>query len=531
MSETYETDLLEKQGSTFERVSAAVVGLGALTFLFAVASLFDVTSFETRIIGIGLFTLFAVVLLVAGVAVVGLGMVSWLGMVETSPSDTTGLLVGGVFGVLGGTTGGLIASQTFGLGAAGWVPLAVLAAVGVVAVTILPREDIGSTVPAGGIAVIVGMVLLTGIIGPEWSWNPENLDATFYAPIVGGMLVSLSSLSFTWAAAKASAGFGSRGRQNGAYLLMGLNALAMVTIMAALVAFVVMKGISKLFHGIETGLGVGPEVVFGLQLPVDWPFVMNVSQGIYIDIPGVLPAIMGTVWIVIGTVLFAVPLGIGAAVFLTEYAEQGRFTRVVEVTTNGLWSTPSIVFGLFGAAFLVPRFANTNSLLSGILVLGFMLLPLVLITSREAIKSVPDEYRDASAALGVSQWQTIRSVVLPAAMPGVITGIILGVGRIAGETAPLLLVMAGSPFPSDTPGVFSAFEFSTTPPFVTNDALLTAASALPYQLYATITAGVGAQDAKAFGWGTALVLLLVVLSFYAVGIALRKYFRGKLHYE
>jgi phosphate transport system permease protein len=258
---------------------------------------------------------------------------------------------------------------------------------------------------------------------------------------------------------------------------------------------------------------------------------MNVSQGIYVDIPGVLPAIMGTVWIVVGTILFAVPLGVGAAVFLTEYAEQGRFVRIVEVTTNGLWSTPSIVFGLFGAAFLVPRFGNTNSLLSGILVLGFMLLPLVLITSREALRSVPDEYRDASAALGVSRWQTIRSVVLPAALPGVITGVILGVGRIAGETAPLLLVMAGSPFPSSTPGVFSAFEFSTPPPFVTNDALLTAASALPYQLYATITAGVGAQDAEAFGWGTAFVLLLVVLSFYAIGIALRAYFRSKLHHD
>ncbi len=345
-----------------------------------------------------------------------------------------------------------------------------------------------------------------------------------------GSLVALSSLLVTWAGAKASVGFGSRGRQSGAYLLMGLNALAMVAVMVALVAFVAIKGASKVLQGIEAGLGVGPEL-FGIALPIDWPFVMNVSQGIYVDVPGVLPAIMGTVWIVIGTVLFAVPLGVGAAVFLTEYAEQGRFTRVVEVTTNGLWSTPSIVFGLFGAAFLVPRFGNTTSLLSGILVLGFMLLPLVLITSREALQSVPDEYRDASAALGVSQWQTIRSVVLPAALPGVITGVILGVGRIAGETAPLLLVMAGSPFPSDTPGVFSAFEFSTTPPFVTNDALLTAGSALPYQLYATISAGVGAQDAEAFGWGTALVLLLVVLSFYAVGIALRKYFRGKLHHD
>jgi phosphate transport system permease protein len=531
MSESYERTLVNEGGSVFERVGAAIVGLGVLTFLFAIASVFGVTSFETRVVGIGLSTLFGVVLSVTGGGVVVLGVSSWLGWVETTPSDTAGVPVGSAFGTLGVVAGGLVGSQLLGSRAAVWLTLAVLVGISMLAVTVLPREDIGSTIPAGGIAIAVGVVLLAGIVGLEWAWNPENLEATFHAPLVVGTMVALSSLLVTWAAAKASSGFGSRGRQSGAYLLMGLNALAMVAVMAALVAFVTLKGASKAFQGVETGLGVGPEVVFGVSLPIDWPFVMNVSQGIYVDIPGILPAIMGTVWIVVGTVLFAVPLGVGAAVFLTEYAEQGRFTRIVEVTTNGLWSTPSIVFGLFGAAFLVPRFGNTNSLLSGILVLGFMLLPLVLITSREALKSVPDEYRDASAALGVSQWQTIRSVVLPAALPGVITGVILGVGRIAGETAPLLLVMAGSPFPSDTPGVFSAFEFTTTPPFVTNDALLTAASALPYQLYATITAGVGAEDAKAFGWGTALVLLLVVLSFYAVGIVLRKYFRGKLHYE
>ena len=119
--------------------------------------------------------------------------------------------------------------------------------------------------------------------------------------------------------------------------------------------------------------------------------------------------------------------------------------------------------------------------------------------------------------------------MLPAALPGVITGIISGVGRIAGETAPILLVTAGAPFPSATLGVLGGFEFAMTPPFVTNDALLTSASALPYQLFATITAGVGAEDAQALGWGTALVLLLVVLSFHAIGIGLRTYFRRKLH--
>jgi phosphate transport system permease protein len=262
---------------------------------------------------------------------------------------------------------------------------------------------------------------------------------------------------------------------------------------------------------------------------VNWPFLMNPSQGLGIQI-GVMPAMFGTIWIVLGAVVFAVPLAVGAAVYLTEYAEDSIFTRGVDVATNGLWSTPSIVFGLFGLAFIVPRFGGGPSILASQLVLGFMLLPLVLITSREAMKSVPDEYRDASAALGVSKWQTIRSVVVPAAMPGVITGVILGVGRIAGETAPLLLVLNGPNFPGSAPGVLTSFEvgFGLQPPFVhvSNPALLERASALPYQLYAVITAGVGAEEA--FGWGTALVLLGVVLSFFAVSVASRRYFRRKL---
>jgi phosphate transport system permease protein len=255
------------------------------------------------------------------------------------------------------------------------------------------------------------------------------------------------------------------------------------------------------------------------------------------DFQGVLPAIVGTFWLVVGAVLFAVPLGVGAAIFLTEYAERGRFTQIVEIATNGLWSTPSIVFGLFGFAFLVPRFGNQKSLLAGMLTLGFMLLPLVVITSREAMIAVPDEYRDASAALGVSRWQTIRSVVLPAALPGVVTGVILGVGRIAGETAPILLTMAGGTFVpgGQTVDVIGGFQFTATPPFVANPELLQATSALPYQLFALITAGVGlgqnVADPDGFRWATALVLLIVVLSFYAIGIGTRYYFRRQLRHE
>lgn len=521
MSDAYETRLVEERTSWLSRASTAVIGVSVLTFVFGWAALFEVVRLDTRFLGLSAFSLFGVGLLAMGGTVIAFGVASRTGFTETNPSDTAGLFVGLVFGLLGVVAGGLVASQTFGLGPVGWMAVAVLMGSVSAAVTVLPREDIGSTLPAGYVSIAVGGAFLTGLIGPEWSWHPAGFEATFTAGVVVPLLAVFCSVICAWAAAKTHEGFGSRGRQTGAYLLMGLSIVALLAVLLLLIAFVVTRGLPVVMQGFDIGPG----------LSIEWPFVLNVSSGIYIDIPGVLPAILGTIWLVIGTVIFAVPLGVGAAVFLTEYAERGRFTRVVEVTTNGLWSTPSIVFGLFGFVFLVPRFGNTTSLLAGMLVLGFMLLPLVVITSREAIKAVPEEYRDASAALGVSQWQTIRSVVLPAAMPGVITGIILGVGRIAGETAPLLLVMAGSPFPPRTPDVLSSFEFSLTPPFVTNQALLSSASALPYQLYAAITAGVGTEDAIAFGWGTALVLLVVVLSFYAIGIASRIYFRKKLHHD
>jgi len=267
----------------------------------------------------------------------------------------------------------------------------------------------------------------------------------------------------------------------------------------------------------------------GVTGTLSWPMTMSPYIPLGLEPGGIMPAVVGTVWLVVGATLFAVPLGVGAAVFLTEYAEQGKFTGLVEIATNSLWSTPSVVFGLFGAAFLIPRLDNSESLLAAMLVLGFMLLPLVLITSREALKSVPDEYRDASAALGVSKWDTVRSVVLPAAMPGVITGVILGVGRIAGETAPLILVLGSTLNETSSVDVLGGFRFVGHPPFVDNPALLESSAALPTQVWAVISAGV--SGSPSMGWGSAFILLAVVLSFYAVGIIARTYFRRKLDYE
>ncbi|QZP37266.1 phosphate ABC transporter permease PstA [Halobaculum magnesiiphilum] len=523
-------------------VAAGAVGLSAVLFALSLASLFEALALTTTVAGVPLVTLAGGALVALGGAVMAFGIGSRLGYVETEPQASAGIVAGLAFAFVWFVAAGLVASQTLGLGTVGWFLVAALVGVGVFVVSTATREDVGSTLPAGALSAFAGLVFLTGAIAPGWVWNLGWAQkASFTGEFTVPVITLFVSLIAGWAAAKAYGGFGARGRHTGAYVLVYLNALSIVGVLFLLVAFTVYKGFSGAVNGFAVGPGVGPEstvVLFGTAISWEWPFylpfVMN-GVGLTNEFNGVLPAIVGTVWLVVGAVLFAVPLGVGAAVFLTEYAERGRFTQVVEVATNGLWSTPSIVFGLFGFAFLIPRFGNGKSLLAGMITLGFMLLPLVVITSREAMLAVPDEYRDASAALGVSKWQTIRSIVLPAALPGVVTGIILGVGRIAGETAPILLTMAGGVFVpgNQTADVIGGFRFTGSPPFVENPVLLDATSALPYQLYALISAGVGASgnvsNPDEFKWATAFVLLVVVLSFYAIGIAARYYFRRELN--
>ncbi|GAA0191386.1 phosphate ABC transporter permease PstA [Halobaculum roseum] len=536
------TELVSQDTSGTDAVAAVAVAISALLFGLSIVALADLVSITGSVAGVPTVSLLGTLLVLLGGAVMVFGVGSRLEAVSTTPDATAGLIAGVVAGalwvVLGSGVGSLL------IGDIGTAAVGLLAGAVAFAATVLPREDVGSTVPIGAVPVLTGLVFLTGTLGPEWvfdlGWEQgASLTAAFVIPVA----TLFSAMVAGWAAAKAYGGFGARGRHLGAYTLVYLNALSIVAFLFVLVAFTVVKGVPGLLTGAQFGPGVGPSTTLGLfglevsvRVPFSVPFVMN-GVALLNDYQGVLPAIVGTVWLVVGAVLFAVPLGVGAAVFLTEYADRGRFTQAVEVATNGLWSTPSIVFGLFGFAFLVPRFGNGKSLLSGMITLGFMLLPLVLITSREAMLSVPDEYRDASAALGVNKWQTIRSVVLPAALPGVVTGVILGVGRIAGETAPILLTMAGGTFVpgGQTVDVIGGFEFTASPPFVANPELLQATSALPYQLFALITAGVGLGENVAnpdeFRWATALVLLLVVLSFYAIGIGTRYYFRRKLRYE
>jgi len=533
------TPLASSGTTTLERVSGVVAGLGVVAVALTATTWLRETTEAQSFAGVAFFDWLAVLSAAVGLGVVALGVGSRVGAFETTPDERAGTLTGVGFGLIAFVAGGLVVSQTLGFGATWqWGGAALLSAFVVGGAIVVAPEDLGTAIPVGILGVGVAGLIAGGVIDAAWTWSPEGFDVTFPGFLVAPGLVGITGLVGAWASARAYDGFGSRGRQTGAFVLIGLCASLMLAILAILITFIVQQGFDPATRGFEVGIGPATipilsdlypfaDEVYVPFIDVDWPFVENGYSFRPDVITGVFPAVVGTFYVVAGAVVLGVPLAVAAAVFLTEYAEQGRFVQVVEVATNGLWSTPSVVFGLFGYAFLVPRLGNQTSLLAGMITLGFMLIPLVLITSREAILAVPDEYRDASAALGVSQWETIKSVVLPAAMPGVMTGVILGVGRIAGETAPILLVMAGG-LRDPAPDVLGSFQFSASPPFVTNPELLQAAPNLPYQLYAAITAGVTGENAQAFGWATAFVLLLVVLSFYAVGIGMRIYFRRQL---
>jgi len=433
------------------------------------------------------------------------------------------VLIGGVL-LVGPTPAGIPLGSVVGVGV---VAAATLAALGL---AVLPIAGVATSsgpiadrtqasAPLFTLGVFGGLAVLTAglLLQPVTEQTPG---------IAGVDLVAVGALFATLACGLA-AGVSAYARRTTAETLQD-RLLGEETILGLTGA----AGFSALLglHVLATGSGL---TVLGVSVTTEgtlsWPMILQPYIPLGAEPGGIMPAVVGTVWLVIGATLFAVPLGIGAAVFLTEYAEQGRFTAVVEIATNALWSTPSIVFGLFGAAFIIPRLGGNESLLAGMLVLGFMLLPLVLITSRESIKAVPGEYRDASAALGVSQWETIKSVVLPAAMPGVITGGILGIGRIAGETAPLILVLGSTLNATESVNVLQGFRFVAEPPFIVNDQLLAASASLPTQVWAVIAAGV--SGSPQMGWASAAVLLSVVLTFYAIGITARTYFRRKLNYE
>ncbi len=176
---------------------------------------------------------------------------------------------------------------------------------------------------------------------------------------------------------------------------------------------------------------------------IDWEFLTAYPENMGRE-GGIFPTIVGSLYLTLVSILIATPIGVGAAVYLTEYTREGWIVRVIRFGTETLAGVPSIIFGLFGFAFLVTFLHFGFSILSGSITLALMLLPTIIRTSEEAIKAVPDSYREGSLALGATKWTTIRKVVIPAALPGIVTGLVLGVGRAIGETAAVWLTVGGA---------------------------------------------------------------------------------------
>lgn len=224
---------------------------------------------------------------------------------------------------------------------------------------------------------------------------------------------------------------------------------------------------------------------------------------------GIMPAIVGTFYLTIGAIIVALPLGVASAIYLTEYAKQGKFIRLIRIAVNCLAGVPSVVFGLFGLGFFVVFLKFGSCILSGALTLGILILPTIIGASEEALKSVPQTFREASLALGVSKWRTISRIVIPSAIPGILTGSILGVGRAAGETAPIMFTAA-------------AFFTAVLPKSVFDEVM-----ALPYHIYVLATAGTHIEQTRPLQYGTALVLIALVLGIDLVAIVIRSTIRRK----
>jgi phosphate transport system permease protein len=222
---------------------------------------------------------------------------------------------------------------------------------------------------------------------------------------------------------------------------------------------------------------------------------------------GILPAIVGTFLLTIGTAIFAVPLGIGAAVYLSEYAPDNRWTRMIRIAIINLAGIPSVVYGLFGLGLFVLFLNFGTSILAGSLTLSIMTLPVIISTAEEALRAVPQSFRVVSISVGATRWQTIRRIVLPEALPGVLTGVILGLERAAGETAPILFTVA-------------AFFLPRLP-----RSPLDPTMALPYHLYviSTQVPGMPVQ----IQYGTALVLLVFVLGMNLLATIIRSRARAR----
>ena len=242
---------------------------------------------------------------------------------------------------------------------------------------------------------------------------------------------------------------------------------------------------------------------------ISWEFLtampdQGMTQG------GIFPAIVGTACLMVGSMIFAFPIGVLSGIYINEFLKESFFKRFIRMMTDNLAGIPSIVFGLFGMALFVNYLEFGDSIIAGSLTLGLLVLPVVIRTTEEALKSVEDSLRVGSLALGATKLQTIRRVVLPVAFPNIITGLFLSVGRVSGETAPILFTVAAYFLPRLPTSIFDQVM------------------ALPYHLYVITTSGTNIEESRPMAYGTALVLIFIVLLVNVAASALRKYLGKKV---
>jgi phosphate transport system permease protein len=273
-------------------------------------------------------------------------------------------------------------------------------------------------------------------------------------------------------------------RQKIAFTILGLITLLVVAPIVLIIYYVVSRGWSA----------------------ISWEFLTAAPRNGMKE-GGIFPAIVGTVLLIVGTMLFALPVGILSAVYLVEYAKDNLFTRMIKLSVVNLSGIPSIVYGLFGFTLFVVFLGFGTSILAGSLTLAIMSLPVIITATKEALEAVPMAYREISLSLGATRWQTVRYCVLPYAVPGILTGTVLSLSRAAGETAPILFTVA-------------AFYLPRLPRSVFDQAMT-----LPYHLY-VISTQVPNMPTK-LSFATGLVLIGLVCLMNLVSIVLRAHYRKK----
>jgi len=275
--------------------------------------------------------------------------------------------------------------------------------------------------------------------------------------------------------------------QNLAFGVFTFMSYAVVALLFGILAFIVIKG-------------------FGV---ISWEFITEMPKNGMTE-GGIFPAIVGTLCLVLVSAIFAFPVGVFAGIYMHEYVKDGWIKKIIKQMTNNLAGVPSIVFGLFGMALFVNKLGFGDSILAGGLTLGLLVLPIIIRTTEESLKAVDNTFRQASLGLGATKWETTSKVVLPIAFPNIITGLILSIGRVSGETAPILFTVAAYFLPKLPTSIFDQ------------------AMALPYHLYVISTSGTNIEASRAMAYGTALVLIIIVLISNLLANALRKYYGKKV---